>query len=63
VSAVARFAPSGAHLYVVFANGRGYRWDVRPSSWKRHACIVAGRRLTAAEWHDALPDRAYAPAC
>ena len=23
-----------------------YRWDVRPSSWARHACAVAGRKLT-----------------
>ena len=63
VSAVARFAPDGAHVYVVFANGRGYRWDVRASSWERHACAVAGRRLTRVEWEDALPERAYAPAC
>jgi WD40 repeat protein len=63
VSAVARFAPDGAHVYVVFATGRGYRWDVRPTSWQRQACTVAGRRLTRAEWHDALPDRPYAPAC
>ena len=38
-------------------NGRGYRWDVRPAAWERHACNVAGRRLTRAEWHAALPDR------
>ncbi len=63
VSAVARFAPDGAHVYVVFANGRGYRWDVRQSSWERHACAVAGRRLTPAEWDEALPERAPAPAC
>ena len=63
VSAVARFTPDGAHVYVVFANGRGYRWDVRPASWHRQACTVAGRRLSRAEWHDALPDRSYAPAC
>ena len=59
----AHFAPDGAHVYAVFANGRGYRWDVRPSSWERQACTVAGRRLTRAEWHDALPDRPYKPAC
>jgi WD40 repeat protein len=63
VSAVARFAPDGAHVYVVYANGQGYRWDVRASSWERQACRVAGRRLTRVEWHDALPDLPYAPAC
>ena len=63
VSAVARFTPDGAHVYVVFANGLGYRWDVRPASWQHQACKVAGRRLTRGEWQDALPDRPYAPAC
>jgi hypothetical protein len=63
VSAVARFAPDGAHVYVVYANGQGYRWDVRSAAWERQACRVAGRRLTRAEWADALPDRPYAPAC
>jgi WD40 repeat protein/DNA-binding SARP family transcriptional activator len=62
INAVAHFAPDG-YLYVVFATGRGYRWDVRPSSWERHACTVAGRRLTPAEWGEALPGRPYKPAC
>ncbi len=63
VNAVAMFAPDGKHLFAVFANGRGYRWDSRPSAWKRHACRVAGRRLTRQEWDDALPERDYSPAC
>ena len=29
VTAVAYFSPDGAYVYAVFANGRGYRWDVR----------------------------------
>ena len=29
----------------------------------RHACQVAGRRLTRAEWTEFLPGRDYAPAC
>jgi hypothetical protein len=63
VSVVARFASDGNHVFAVYADGRGYRWDVRPSAWKRHACAVAGRRLTRAEWRAALPPRDYAPAC
>jgi WD40 repeat protein/DNA-binding SARP family transcriptional activator len=57
------FTPDGAYLLAITNAGRGYRWDVRPSSWARHACAVAGRRLTRAEWSDALPGRDYAPAC
>jgi DNA-binding SARP family transcriptional activator/WD40 repeat protein len=63
VNAVAAFAERGSAVVAVFANGRGYRWDVRPSAWERQACAVAGRRLTRAEWRAALPEREYAPAC
>ena len=63
INAVAFFAPDGAHVFAVFRDGSGYRWDVRPPAWERMACKIAGRRLTPAEWHDALPGRAYAPAC
>ncbi len=57
------FTPDGSHLFAVYDAGRAYRWDVRPSSWERHACDVAGRPLTRAEWKDALPEHNYAPAC
>jgi WD40 repeat protein len=57
------FSPDGAALFAISGAGRAYHWDVRPSAWTRHACAVAGRRLTRAEWRDALPDRKYAPAC
>ena len=57
------FSPDGAYLFAITAAGRAFRWDVRPASWERQACAVAGRTLTRAEWNDALPGRAYAPAC
>jgi len=57
------FAPDGAYLYAFTNAGRQYRWDVRPSSWERRACAIAGRTLTKAEWNDALPGREYRPAC
>jgi WD40 repeat protein len=63
-SVVPRFAPGGSYLFAVYGDGgRAYRWDVRASSWARHACAVAGRTLTRSEWRDALPERSYAPAC
>jgi WD40 repeat protein len=59
-----QFTPDGAYLFAIYGDGgRAYRWDVRPSSWARHACAVAGRTLTRSEWQDALPTRDYAPAC
>jgi WD40 repeat protein/DNA-binding SARP family transcriptional activator len=57
------FTPDGASLLVVSYSGLAYRWDVRPASWARHACAVAGRTLTRAEWTEVLPGRPYAPAC
>ena len=63
LAAVATFTRDGQYVVAVFADGRGYRWDVRPSAWSRQACAVAGRRLTRAEWAEALPERPYSPAC
>jgi WD40 repeat protein len=57
------FVNGGTHVAAVYDGGRGYLWDVRPSSWARRACAVAGRVLTRAEWDEALPGRPYAPAC
>jgi WD40 repeat protein/DNA-binding SARP family transcriptional activator len=57
-----QFTPDGAHLFAIYGQ-RAFRWDVRPPSWARHACAVAGRTLTRSEWQDALPGRAYEPAC
>jgi hypothetical protein len=50
-------------LLATTASGHGYRWDIRPSSWIRRACAIAGRNLTRTEWSDALPGRDYAPVC
>ena len=57
------FTPDGGHLVATYATGRAYLWDIRPASLAKHACDVAGRRLTRAEWEAFLPGRAYDPAC
>jgi WD40 repeat protein len=59
----ATFARDGSHLFAVPHTGRGVRWDVRPESWKRHACLVAGRELSETEWRDTLPDRPFQHVC
>jgi DNA-binding SARP family transcriptional activator/WD40 repeat protein len=59
----AAFTQGGTHLAAVYSSGQGFSWDVRPSSWARHACAVAGRALTRAEWAEALPGRPYESAC
>jgi WD40 repeat protein len=59
----AAFVDGGTRLITLDDNGQGHLWDIQPRSWARRACDVAGRTLTRAEWNDALPERAYAPAC
>lgn len=59
----ATFSPKGSYLFAVPSAGRAVRWDIRPESWERHACLVAGRDLTAREWRDALPERPYRSVC
>jgi WD40 repeat protein len=60
---VPAFTPDGTHLVAAYDTGRAYLWDIRPSALAAHACQVAGRRLTRAEWAEFLPGRPYAPAC
>ncbi len=50
-------------LAAVYDTRQAKLWDVRPSSWLRRACAVAGRPLTRQEWADVLPGREYEPAC
>jgi WD40 repeat protein len=57
------FTADGSHLVAAYASGRAYVWDIRPRSLAAHACRVAGRRLTRAEWEEFLPGREYDPAC
>jgi WD40 repeat protein len=55
--------PDGNAVIAGYDTGEAYRWDIRPKSLVRHACMVAGRTLTRAEWNDFLPGRDYRPAC
>jgi WD40 repeat protein len=58
----AAFIDDGRRMVVLHDSG-GYAWDLSPAAWARHACSIAGRTLTRAEWKSALPGRRYAPAC
>jgi WD40 repeat protein/DNA-binding SARP family transcriptional activator len=57
------FTPDGSGLIASYDTGLAYRWDIRPESLIRHACRVAGRRLTLSEWEEFLPGREFDPAC
>jgi len=57
------WTPDGSGLIAAYDTGRAYLWDIQPASLIKHACQVAGRQLTRAEWDEALPGRRYDPAC
>jgi WD40 repeat protein len=57
------FTPDGRRLFVLDESGVAQRWEVSPDAWSRHACHVAGRELTRAEWEELVPDQDYRPVC
>jgi len=59
----AAFVDGDRALVTLHDDGRGYVWNVQPQAWAHRACLIAGRPLTRTEWHDALPERDYAPEC
>ena len=59
----ARFTPDGRQLFVLRDNGDAERWEVDPDAWSEHACRVAGRELTRAEWSEFVPDQDYRRVC
>jgi WD40 repeat protein/DNA-binding SARP family transcriptional activator len=61
--ASAALSPDGSRLYAVSTRGEGISFNMSREAWKRHACLVAGRDLTRAEWESALPGRPYQASC
>ena len=59
----ATFTPDGDDVIAVPDSGNGVRWDVRESSWRAHACAVAGREFSAQEWRRELPGVPYRQVC
>lgn len=53
----------GHTVMLAFADGEILSFDTDPNAWIAHACAVAGRNLTPAEWADALGDRPYRATC
>jgi WD40 repeat protein/class 3 adenylate cyclase/tRNA A-37 threonylcarbamoyl transferase component Bud32 len=59
----ARFSRDARRLFVLRETGLALRWEVTPDAWSQHACRVAGRDLTRAEWADLVPDEDYRRVC
>ncbi len=59
----ARFTPNGAAVVVLDESGRAWVWPMRWQDWAAHACSVAGRQLSRAEWSEFLGGKPYASVC
>jgi len=59
----AALSRDGSRLFAVSTRGEGISFEMSREAWKRHACLVAGRELTLAEWNDALPGGPYQAVC
>ena len=57
------FTPDGATSWRPTPAGARTCGTSARARWSSHACAVAGRRLTRAEWAEFLPGRDYDPAC
>jgi WD40 repeat protein len=44
------FTGDESSVVVIHADGTGYIWPASLASWENHACAVAKRSLTPAEW-------------
>ena len=49
-------ARSGRFLVIGARQGPVEIWDIQPTHWRRAACRLAGRNLTATEWATYLPN-------
>jgi WD40 repeat protein len=47
----AAFTPDQSKIVVMFSDGTAYIWPAALQLWQNHACAVARRNLTPAEWH------------
>ena len=58
-----RFTPDGQGLFVLHELGSAQRWEMSPDAWSKHACRIAGRELTRAEWEQLVADQDYRRVC
>ncbi|WP_166680390.1 BTAD domain-containing putative transcriptional regulator [Kribbella sp. VKM Ac-2566] len=64
VAVHATFTGGGSDIVTIAAyDGKTYQWDTRINQTIAHACAMAGRNLTAAEWAQAFGNRPYEKTC
>jgi WD40 repeat protein/DNA-binding SARP family transcriptional activator len=50
-------------VLIADTTGQLFEWDTRPDDWEAHACAVAGRNFTKAEWAELFPGQSYRSTC
>ena len=59
----AAFTPDGANVVVTTDTGQTWIFPATLKAWEAHACAVANRNLTPAEWQQFLPGTPYRQLC
>ena len=62
-TAAAAFESGGGDLLVVDDRGGAYTWPTSLGAWQQHACSLAGRNLTRAEWTELVGEPRYTSVC
>jgi WD40 repeat protein len=57
------FPPVEDEIVVSTEDGPGWRYPMDVEAWVDHACAVAGRDLTEAEWNRFVPNQEYRRTC
>jgi WD40 repeat protein len=57
------YQPDGQTVLVAYPDGSAISYNTDPDTWLDHACAVASRNLTPAEWRDAIGDRPHRDTC
>lgn len=57
------FDEDGDAVVIAYEDGSAVSFEIDPAVWLDHACAVAGRNLTAAEWRNLFGDRPYRETC
>jgi WD40 repeat protein len=57
------FERSGGGLLAMDSDGNALTWPTSLTAWEQHACAVAGRSITRAEWSQLNTGRPYSSVC
>ena len=62
-TATVAFAPASGELLAADSDGKVFTWPATLTAWEQHACSLAGRNLTRAEWRQYMGRPGYTTVC